>query len=186
MKRALDPLLKMAMAHYQFEVIHPFADGNGRAGRVLNIMILVQKGLLDYPILYLSHYIINHKADYYQLLADVSQRGSWERWLLFMLEAIRVTAQLTYTKINSITDSYEAVLAYVIEKTKIRQPDQLIEAIYLQPYTKVEHLVERGLYSENTARKYLEELVKLKVLQKRVISGKHYYLNLELYGILGD
>lgn len=182
----IDPLIKMAIAHYQFEVIHPFSDGNGRTGRIFNINILMQKGLLDLPILFLSRYIIDNKNDYYSLLAGVTQRGLWKPWILFMLKAIEVTANLTFDKINDILSAKEGIVKAIDEETKIRKADQLVQMIFIQPLTKVSHLTTAGIYSEVTARNYLNELCKLRILEKRTISGHHYYLNLELYRILSE
>ncbi len=182
----IDPLIKMAISHYQFEVIHPFRDGNGRAGRIFNINILTQKGLLDLPILFMSRYIIDHKSDYYSLLAGVTQRGRWEPWILFMLKAIEVTANLTFNKINDILATKDAILQTIESETKIRKPEQLIQMIFTQPLTKVNHLTDAKIYAEATARNYLNELCDLGILEKKTISGHHYYLNLELYRILSE
>ncbi len=182
----VDPLIKMAIAHYQFEVIHPFRDGNGRAGRIFNINILTQKGLLDLPILFLSRYIIDHKSDYYSLLAGVTQRALWEQWILFMLKAVEVTANLTFDKINDILSAREGMMEAIEADTKIRKPEQLVQMIFTQPLTKVSHLTDARIYAEATARNYLNELCDLGILEKRTISGHHYYLNLELYRILSE
>ena len=179
-----EPLLKLAIAHYQFEVIHPFRDGNGRVGRIMNIHLLTHAGLLDQPILYLSRYIIQHKEEYYETLSGVSQRGDWESWLLYMLRAVESTARLTYQKVNDIIETKEALLQVMQEKTSIRRPEQLAEAIFSQPYIKVNHLVDNGIYAENTARNYLNKLAEIKMLQKRQLQGRHYYVNLELEQIL--
>jgi len=183
-KHPIDPLIKMAVAHYQFEVIHPFRDGNGRAGRIFNINILTQKGLLDLPILFLSRYIIDNKSDYYSHLASVTQRAMWERWILFMLKAIETTANLTFDKINDILAAKEGIIETIEADTKIRKPELLVQMIFTQPLTKVSHLTDAKMYAENTARNYLNELCELGILEKRTISGHHYYLNLELYRIL--
>ncbi|GAB3743759.1 Fic family protein [Spirosoma lituiforme] len=157
----IDPLLKMAIGHFQFEAIHPFRDGNGRTGRVANIHLLTQKGLLDYPILYLSRYIVEHKDEYYSALAGVSQRGDWQRWLLYMLRAVAQTAQMTYEKINRILQARDAVLEVVARQGSIRRPDQLTQKIFTQPVTRVRvrHLTQDRTYAENTARDYLNKLV---------------------------
>ena len=182
----VDPLIKMAIAHYQFEVIHPFRDGNGRAGRIFNINILTQKGLLDLPILFLSRFIIDHKNDYYSLLAGVTQRALWEQWILFMLKAVEATANLTFDKINDILSAKEGIMEAIESDTKIRKPEQLVQMIFTQPLTKVSHLTDARIYAEGTARNYLNELSELGILEKRTISGHHYYLNLELYRVLSD
>ncbi len=185
-KYKLDPLLKMSIAHFQFEAIHPFRDGNGRTGRIFNIHYLTKKGLLDYPILFLSSYILEHKSDYYSGLSGVSQRGSWKKWLLFMLKAIEVTANLTFDKINEIIAAKDVILEAMVQETNISRPESLIGALFTQPFTRVMHLTQKGLYAENTARKYLDQLADMKIVEKRMIQGNSYYLNLELYRILSE
>lgn len=182
----IDHLLKMAIAHFQFEAIHPFRDGNGRTGRVFNINYLTSKGLLDYPILYLSRYILDNKDDYYHYLQGVSQRGAWKDWILFMLRAVENSANLTFHKINEIVSAKESILKHVVTEGKFHNSEKLIEAIFIQPFTKVNHLVNSGLYAEKTARNYLNDLCDMQVLEKKIIEGKHYYLNLELYRILSE
>ncbi|MFT6747557.1 MAG: Fic family protein [Glaciecola sp.] len=183
----VDHLLKMAIGHYQFEAIHPFRDGNGRTGRIFNIHYLTNKKLLDFPILFLSRYILDHKDDYYFALMGVSQRGNWKDWLLFMLRAVENTSNITFHKINDIVSTKDAILDYVKkDKRKFKTPDDLIELLFTQPFTKVKHLVEAGIYSENTARDYLNKLSEMNVLEKKEIDGHHYYLNLELYRILSE
>jgi Fic family protein len=183
----VDHLLKMAIGHYQFEAIHPFRDGNGRTGRIFNIHYLTNKKLLDFPILFLSRYILDHKDDYYFALMGVSQRGNWKDWLLFMLRAVENTSNITFHKINDIVSTKDAILDYVKkDKRKFKTPDDLIELLFTQPFTKVKHLVEAGIYSENTAREYLNKLCEMNVLEKKEIDGHHYYLNLELYRILSE
>lgn len=183
----VDNLLKMAIAHYQFETIHPFRDGNGRTGRVFNIHYLTNKGLLDYPILFLSRYILDNKDDYYSGLMGVSQRGNWKNWLLFMLKAVEDTSNLTFFKINEIISAKDSILEYVKKDSrKFRNPERLIELLFSQPFTKVKHLVETGLYAENTARDYLNKLSEMRVMEKKEIGGHHYYLNIELYRILSE
>jgi Fic family protein len=179
-----DPLLKMAIAHFQFEVIHPFRDGNGRTGRVFNIHYLVKKGLLDYPILYLSRYIHQHKDHYYSGLSGVSQRGDWTSWLLFMMNAVESMSNLTFQKINDIISTKDAIVHELEKNSSIRRPEQLVERIFSQPFTKVKHLTDHGLYSENTARNYLNQLNDTGIMEKKTIHGHHYYLNSELYRIL--
>lgn len=180
----IDHLLKMAIAHFQFEAIHPFRDGNGRSGRVFNIHYLTAKGLLDFPILFLSRYILDHKVDYYHCLQGVSQRGSWENWILFMLNAVEQTSLLTFNKINDIVSVKDSITEYVKNESKIQNQNRLIDYVFNQPYTKVSHLVDMKLYTEKTARNNLNELCTLGVLEKKVIEGKHYYLNIELNRIL--
>ncbi len=182
----IDPLIKIAIAHLQFEAIHPFRDGNGRTGRIFNIHFLVHSGLLDLPILYLSKYILREKEQYYANLAGVTQRGAWKDWFLFMLRGIEETSEDTFQKINDILNAKEAILQVLEKETSITRPESLVEAIFTQPFTKVKHLMDKKLYAENTARQYLNKLVDLGVCEKRKISGGDYYLNLELYRILGS
>ncbi len=183
----IDHLLKMAIAHFQFEAIHPFRDGNGRTGRIFNINYLTNKKLLDVPILFLSRYILDHKNDYYAGLMGVSQRGNWREWFLFMLRAIETTSNLTFYKINEIVSTKDLILEYVKNsKQKFRNVDTFINILFNQPFTKVKHLVEARIYSENTARDYLNKLCDMSILEKKEIEGHHYYLNLELYRILSE
>ncbi|MEQ7802657.1 Fic/DOC family N-terminal domain-containing protein [Pedobacter sp. ASV1-7] len=182
----VDPLIKMIIGHFQFEAIHPFRDGNGRTGRIFNIHYLTKKGLLDYPILFLSRYIMDHKEDYYSTLSGIAQKGNWKNWFLFMLKAVETTANLTYNKINDIIAAKDAILEAAIDQGSISRPESLINTLFTEPFTKVKHLTERGLYAENTARKYLDELSAMGILEKRMIQGNSYYLNLELYRILSE
>lgn len=183
----IDHLLKMAIAHFQFEAIHPFRDGNGRTGRIFNINYLTNKGLLDVPILFLSRYILDHKDDYYSGLMGVSQRGNWKDWLLYMLRAVESTSNNTFNKINDIVTAKDSIIEH-IKKTdkKLRNPEELVESLFTQPFTKVKHLVDAGIYAENTARDYLNKLCEMQVLEKKEIEGHHYYLNYELYRILSE
>lgn len=183
----IDHLLKMAMAHYQFESVHPFRDGNGRTGRVFNIHYLTKKGLLDLPILFLSRYIIDHKEDYYAGLMGVTQRGDWNNWLKYMLRAVEATSNITYDKITRIISAKESILRYVKTHDKsIRKPEQLIDVIFTQPITKVKHLTQAKIYSIVTARDTLNKLADIQVVEKKTIEGNHYYINSELYKILSE
>jgi Fic family protein len=183
----MDHILKMAIAHFQFEAIHPFRDGNGRTGRIFNIHYLTKKGLLDIPILFLSRYILDHKDDYYSGLMGISQRGNWKNWLLFMLRAIEYTSKITFQKINDIVSAKDSILEYIKkENRKFKNTEDLIKYLFNQPFTKVKHLVDAGIYAENTARDYLNKLCDMQILEKKEIEGHHYYLNLELYHILSE
>ncbi|SEA28410.1 Fic/DOC family protein [Pedobacter hartonius] len=176
----------MAIGHFQFEAIHPFRDGNGRTGRIFNIHYLTKKGLLDYPILFLSRYIIDNKDEYYGGLSGITQRGSWKKWLLYMLKAVEVTANITYYKINDIISAKDAILEAIMDDNEISRPESLVDALFTQPYTKVRHYTDRKLFAENTARKYLDKLSDMGILEKRIMQGNSYYLNLELYRILSE
>lgn len=157
----VDPLVQMAVMHYQFEAIHPFDDGNGRTGRILNILFLVMKDLLNLPILYLSEYIIKNKADYYRLLREVTEKQAWEPWVLFMLRAVSSTAGRSMQKIKDIRN----LLNETLEKAKKELPGrvyskELIELLFEQPYCKIKFLVDRGIAKRHTAADYLKELEK--------------------------
>lgn len=183
----MDHLLKMAIAHFQFEAIHPFRDGNGRSGRIFNIHYLTSKGLLDFPILFLSKYILDHKDDYYSGLMGISQRGNWKKWILFMLSATENTSNNTFHKINDIVSVKDSILEYIKkDDRKFRNPENLVEFLFTQPFIKVKHLVDAGIYAENTARDDLNKLCEMQVLEKKEIDGHHYYLNLELNRILSE
>lgn len=180
-----DHLLKMAIAHYQFEAIHPFRDGNGRTGRIFNIHYLTNKGLLDVPVLFMSRYILDHKEDYYSGLSGITQRGNWKDWLLFMLNAIENTSNFTFSKINDIVSSRDTILDFIKkDKRNFRNPEDLVTTIFTQPFTKVSHLVDARIYAENTARDYLNLMSEMRILEKKEIEGHHYYLNLDLHKIL--
>ncbi len=182
----IDPVLKLAIGHFQFEAIHPFRDGNGRTGRIFCIHVLTQKGVLDLPILYLSRYILTNKSEYYRVLEGISQRGNWAEYFMFMLTAIHHMANLTYEKINRILASKEAIQAEIEKQSNFKNPEQLVQMIFHQPFSKVKHFTDKGLYAENTAREYLNRLSQMGVLEKRTIQGHSYYFNIELGSILGD
>lgn len=186
-KYKIDPLIKLAIAHFQFEAIHPFRDGNGRTGRIFNIHLLTNKGLLDLPILYLSKYIIENKEEYYTGLMGVSQRGDWKTWIMYMLDAIEKTSNNTYHKINEIVAAKESILNYIKNNAgTLKKKEELVNMLFSQPLIKVIHLQKAKLYSEKTAREYLNQLANLKILEKKTIEGHHYYLNTELYRILAE
>ncbi|MFC2118942.1 Fic family protein [Bacteroidota bacterium] len=185
-KYPIDPIIKMIIGHYQFETIHPFRDGNGRTGRIFNIHYLTKKGLLDYPILYLSRYIINTKNDYYFHLSNVSKTGNWKNWTIYMLNAIKTTASLTYNKINEIIELKDSIIEVLDKSKDIKRPEKIVDMIFQQPFTKVKHLTENGLFAENTARLYLNKLCEYGILEKKTIQGHHYYLNIDLSRILAE
>lgn len=181
----VDPLVQMAVVHYQFEAIHPFDDGNGRTGRIINILFLVLKNLLNLPILYLSDYIIHRKPDYYRLLKEVTGQGAWEPWILFMLDAVQTTAEETMQRIDSI----RSLLDETIETAKKKLPDrvyskELIEVLFEQPYCKIKFLVDRGIAKRQTAGDYLNELEKAGILKSKQVGRENLYLNVHLYDLL--
>jgi Fic family protein len=181
----LDPLVKLALIHYQFEAIHPFTDGNGRTGRIINALYLVQKGLLEQPVLYLSKYIIENKADYYRLLRGVTEKGEWEPWVLYMLDAIEQTATFTKNRIIQIRDLMQQTMQESKEKLPTRvYSKELIELLFHRPYTKVEHVVDAGIAERKTASVYLAELEKAGVLTKKKVGRENLYLNTRLFELL--
>lgn len=179
-----DPLLKMCIAHYQFEAIHPFSDGNGRTGRILNLLYLVNKGLLGQPVLYLSKYIMLNKDDYYHHLSGVTQSGSWKPWVMYMLDAVEKTAELTNQLIISIISQMEATLIH--GKLTIKWYNKEVnEALYSQPYIKPKLIGEvLGITSRTTLTKYFNELVDAKILSSGKIGRDVYYINDDLIQIL--
>jgi len=134
----------------------------------------------------MSRYIMEHKDDYYDGLSGITQRASWQSWLLYMLKTVEATANLTYNKINDIISAKDAILDAIVQAGEISRPDLIVNALFTQPFSRVKHLTAQGYYAENTARKYLDSLVAMGILEKRIISGIAYYLNLELYRILSE
>ena len=182
-----DPLIKMAVIHYQFEAIHPFEDGNGRTGRILNILYLIRQKLLHQPVLYLSDYIIANKPDYYRLLREVTVHEAWEAWILFIMEAVKITSVKTMKRIESI----QQLLDVTIREAKATLPDrvyskELIELLFEQPYCKVKFLVERDLAKRQTAAEYLKELESAGFLKSKQVGREMLYLNVRLYDLLSS
>lgn len=180
----LDPLVKMAVMHYQFEAIHPFPDGNGRTGRILNLLYLVEKQLLDIPVLFLSRYIITHRVDYYAGLRLVTEEQDWENWVLFMLRAVESTAQQTYDQVVRILDLMENTRARVQREAAGIYSKDLIEIIFQQPYTKISFLVDAGIAKRQTASNYLKTLVEMGILREQPIGREKYYINDALFSEL--
>ncbi len=166
-----DPLVRMAVQHYQFEAIHPFADGNGRTGRILNILFLVEHGLLDSPILYLSRYIIQNKAAYYRLLLKVTTEQDWRSWILFILDGVEETCTWTTDKIKSIRELMEHTGQFVQKSLPKIYSWELVELLFKQPYCRIGNLVENGIAKRQTASVYLKQLCDLGVLRE-VKSGR--------------
>lgn len=179
-----DPLVKMAIIHHQFESIHPFYDGNGRTGRIINILYLVTKDLLNLPVLYLSRFIIMHKADYYTQLQQVRETGNWEPWLLYMLDGIIVTAQDTITLITQMKALMQGLKHRLREQLPKIYRQELLNNLFYHPYTKIEFLVDDLGVSRITATKYLELLVEHGFLQKQKIGRGNYYINQPLCDLL--
>ena len=181
----IDPLLKMALGHYQFEAIHPFRDGNGRTGRILCILYLIQKQLLDIPILFLSAYILQNKDAYYQALGEVTGTRHWKQWILFMLEAVNQTTEYTTDKINRIRTLMEKTENIVREKRNA-VPRLEIPKLFEQPYIRPKNLLSDKIKSVNTAKKYLSVLEEMGLLTKERIGKEYVWFNTELMDILSD
>ncbi|MCH7534913.1 MAG: Fic family protein [Bacteroidetes bacterium] len=183
------PLIKMAIAHYQFEAIHPFIDGNGRTGRVSNVLYLVNKGILKHPIAYFSRYISQNKEDYQYCIKGVTERKEWKPWLLFMLDAVETTANYTINKIEQINNLKKKTLAYVRERDP-KMSKEYVEAIFIQPYIKSLHLCQSNRYkviNRKTATTILNRLVELTVLDPpKKIGREIVYINSTLINLLSE
>lgn len=184
----LDPLIKMAIIHHQFESIHPFYDGNGRTGRIINILYLVITGLLDLPILYLSRYVTHNKGEYYRLIQAIRDKNTdnaaeWEAWILFMLKGVEVTAEDTISLVKNIG-------RLMAEYKNIIRPDfgskynhELLNGLFYHPYTKIDHVVANMQVSRQTASKYLDRIVALGLLKKEKMGKENYYINTRLMNL---
>jgi Fic family protein len=180
-----DPLIKMALIHHQFESIHPFYDGNGRTGRIVNVLFLVKEGLLDIPVLYLSQHIVRNKRAYYDLLQRVRVEDIWEDWVLYMLEAVEVTAGRTLRTVQAIKAALMDYKHRIREQHKFYSQD-LINNLFSHPYTKIEFLQRDLQVSRMTATRYLDALAETGFLVKQKIGRGNYYVNLALNQILLD
>jgi len=178
----LDPLVKMAVIHHQFESIHPFSDGNGRVGRILNVLYLVREGLLEIPVLYLSRYITANKADYYRLLQSVRDQGNWEDWLLYVLEGVATTSAQTLELIDGMR------LLMADYKTKLREhgrySQDLLNNLFRHPYTRIEFVQQDLNITRQTAARYLDQLVEAGLLEKHQQGRNNYYINTPLVALL--
>lgn len=185
-EEGLDPLIRMAVGHYQFEAIHPFTDGNGRTGRVLNSLFLIDQDLLHLPILYLSRYIIAHKDDYYHLLLGVTRDHDWESWLLYMLRGVEETARWTLAKIAAICQ----LLDHTRTTVKARLPKiysrELIDSIFEQPYCRIGNLVEKGIGQRQSASRYLKELASIGVLTELEVGREKLFFHTKLMQLIAD
>jgi len=183
----LDLLIKLALLHYQFEAIHPFFDGNGRTGRIINLLFLTLNELLDYPILYLSKYIIENKNDYYKLIRRVTSQNDWEHWIQYILIGIEETAIYTRDKILAI----KKLLDDTIEKARLQLvgsvfSKELIEILFEHPYTKIQHLVDKNIAKRETAGKYLKALETAGILKSQRVGKEILYLNTKLFKLLSQ
>ncbi len=180
----LDPLVRMAVGHYQFEAIHPFADGNGRTGRVINILHLIQEGLLGLPILYLSRHVIAHKADYYGLLLGVTRDAAWEPWLLFMVRAVAETSSWTTAKIAAIRKLADHTAEHVRSRLPKIYTRELVDVIFEQPYCRIGNLVDKGIAQRQAASRYLHELADLGVLREMPFGKEKLFTHPRLLQVL--
>jgi Fic family protein len=182
----VDPLIRMAVLHYQFEAIHPFPDGNGRTGRILNILSLIQAGLLDIPTLYLSRHILRTKSDYYARLQGVTERGDWDAWILYMLTAVEVTASWTNQRIRAIRDLMLHTTDHVRENAPGIYSHELIETIFAQPYTRIAHLIDRDIAKRVSASRYLKQLVEIGVLAEEKVGRDKLFIHRKYMRLLGS
>ena len=182
----IQPLVKMAVIHYQFEAIHPFMDGNGRTGRILNILYLVQQGLLDLPILYLSRFFIENRDQYYHYLREVTENGSWEQWILYILKAVEHTSRDTADKIESVNSLINDFTKKARGSTKVIEREGFVDLLFKWPYCKIS-IVERELVcSRITATRYLNEVAALGLLKRVKMGREYYYINSELVALLSE
>jgi Fic family protein len=183
---ALDPLVKMAFIHYQFEAIHPFADGNGRTGRIINALYLVQQELLTQPVLYLSSYIIKYKTEYYQLLREVTEKNNWHDWVMYILTALIETAQLTTKKIRAmllLKEDYEKQMKQTLGASFSYE---LLQLMFTLPYLKIELLEKRAIAHRQTASVWLKKLTDANILKPQKMGRTTYYINYRLMELLAN
>lgn len=180
----IDPLIKMAVAHYQFEAIHPFIDGNGRTGRILNILYLIERNLLTIPVLYLSRYIIENKNDYYKLLLNVTLHEDWESWIIFMLKTIESASKWTSHKINSIINIMEETREHVRKKLPKIYSRELVDLIFTQPYCRIYNVIDAGIAKRQTASDYLKKLADINILQSKEFGREKIFINPKFMNIL--
>ncbi|PVZ90362.1 addiction module protein [Serratia sp. S1B] len=182
----LDPLVKMAISHYQFEAIHPFIDGNGRTGRVLNILYLMDSNLLSLPILYLSRFIIQNKSRYYELLLSVTKDEDWHSWVMFMLQAVKSTSQWTIDKITAIKNLHEHTVEYIKGYAEKIYTRELVDIIFEQPYSRIANLVDKNIAKRQAASTYLKKLVEIGVLQELQLGKEKLFIHPKLLQLLQD
>lgn len=179
-----DPLIKMAFIHYQFESIHPFADSNGRTGRIINALYLVQQGLLSQSVLYLSSYIVRYKTEYYQLLRGVTEKNNWHDWTMYILTAVMETAQLSTCKIRNmllLKEAYELQMKDVLGSSFSHE---LLQLMFTLPYLKIELLEKKGLAHRQTASAWLKKLTDAGILKPQKMGRTTYYVNYKLIDLL--
>jgi Fic family protein len=180
----IDPLVRMAAGHYQFEAIHPFTDGNGRTGRVLNSLFFISEGLLTLPILYLSRYIIQHKVDYYSLLREVTRTDEWEAWVLFILRGVEETAHWTMTKITAMRKLQKHTADFVRRSVPKIYSHELVDLIFELPYCRIQNVTAREIAVRQTASGYLKALVGLGVLEEKPVGREKLFIHPKLMRLL--
>ena len=185
-KDDIDVLIKMALIHYQFEAIHPFSDGNGRTGRILNVLYLVQKELLNIPVLYMSSYIIQRKGDYYRLLREVTENQNWRGWILFMLQAVSETAEITLAKIDEIQKLKKEMTGTVKDVLKNSYNSELVDLMFSFPYLKIKILEKHDIAQRQTASVYLQKLANAGILQPMKVGKEMYYINHRLMKLFSN
>ena len=179
-----DPLIRMAVGHYQFEAIHPFTDGNGRTGRIINSLFLIEQNLLTLPILYLSRYIIQNKADYYRLLLQVTREQKWEPWIIYILKGIEETATWTTAKIAAMRALTEHTTAYVKSRLPKIYTHELVSLIFELPYCRIVNVTEAGIAKRQTASVYLKQLVEIGVLIENADAKEKLFIHPKLMQLL--
>jgi Fic family protein len=182
----IDPLIRMAVGHYQFEAIHPFTDGNGRTGRVLNSLFLIEQDLLTLPILYLSRYIIANKAGYYRLLLEVTRDQIWEPWLLYMLKAVEETARWTTAKISAICSLSDCTIAYIKARLPKIYTRELVDVIFEQPYCRISNLVDSQVAQRQAASRYLKQLAGIGVMRETQVGKEKLFVHPKLMQLLSS
>ena len=180
------PLVKMAVIHYQFEAIHPFTDGNGRTGRILNILYLIHQGLLDVPILYLSRFFIQNRSEYYRCLREVTEAGKWQQWILYMLEAVTQTSRDTGRRIEAINTLIDNVITKARGKTKAIEREGFVDLLFKWPYCKINIVQNELKCTRITATKYLNEIADLGLLKRLKLGREYYYINTSLMELLSE
>jgi len=180
----MDPLVRLAAAHYQFEAIHPFSDGNGRTGRILNVLMLVEAGVLRLPVLYLSRYIISTKRDYYRLLLEVTARGYWEEWILYVLKGVEVTSRATVRKIEAIRALQEDFARRARAVSKGGGDAEMLAVLFEQPYCRIATVIDRCGVSRPTATRWLAELAEGGLVEDHKVGRDRLFINREFLNLL--
>jgi Fic family protein len=180
----MEPLVRMAVAHYQFEAIHPFPDGNGRTGRVLNSLFLVERGLLRLPILYLSRFIIRHKEEYYRLLLAVTRDAAWHSWILYVLQGVEETARWTLARISAMRKLIDETIELVRRERPKIYSRELVDRLFERPYCRIVNLVEAGIAQRQAASRYLKALASIGLLEERAQGREKLWVHTRLLELL--